>query len=288
MPVTDFGRMKRDLVGRVVLITGANTGIGRATATELAARGAALYLACRSADKTRPVIDEIAAATGAEPRFLQLDLGELTSVQACAEEFLATGQPLHVLVNNAGLAGRRGMSASGFEVAFGVNHIGHFLLTELLLERLRQSAPARVVTVSSVAHYRAGGIDFAAVRRPTVSRTGLPEYAVSKLANVLFTQELARRLDGTGVTTYALHPGAIASDVWRAVPWPVRPLMKLFMKSAADGAKTSLYCAAAPELAGESGRYYQDCAPKEPGEHATPELAAELWHRSADWVAAQA
>lgn len=276
--------MNADLTGRVVLITGANTGIGKAAAAELAAQGATVYLACRSAEKTRPVVAEIAERTGVEPRFLQLDLADLDSVRACAEEFLAAGDPLHVLLNNAGLGGAKGLTGSGFELAFGVNHVGHFLLTDLLLPRLRESAPARVVTVSSDVHRQARGIDFDAVRRRTASRTGLPEYGVSKLANVLFTQELARRLEGSGVTTYALHPGAVASDVWRSVPWPVRPLLKLFMKSVDDGAQTSVYCASAPELAEESGRYYEDCKAVEPSRQATPELAAELWHRSADWV----
>lgn len=205
-------------------------------------------------------------------------------MRACAKEFLATGDPLHILINNAGLAGQRGQTKSGFELAFGTNHLGHFLLTDLLLERLRESAPARVVTVSSMSHYDADGIDFDAVCRPTKSMTGLPEYSVSKLANLLFTEELARRLEGTGVTTYALHPGVIASDVWRGVPWPFRSVMKLFMKSVQDGAKTTLYCATSPEVADESGHYYDKSRRKEPSAVATPELAAVLWKRSVEWV----
>jgi NAD(P)-dependent dehydrogenase (short-subunit alcohol dehydrogenase family) len=205
-------------------------------------------------------------------------------VRACAEQFLARDEPLHVLVNNAGLAGLRGMTQSGFEVTFGTNHVGPFLLTALLLDRLKQSAPARIVNVSSEGHYRAPGIDFEAVREPTKTRTGFPEYCVSKLANVLHAQELSRLLDGAGVTTYSLHPGAVASDVWRRVPWPVRQLIKLRMISTEDGAKTSLYCATAPELAEESGNYYDNCARKQPAETATKELAAELWARSSDWV----
>jgi len=279
--------MSDDLNKNVILITGANTGIGKATVEALAARGAKVYLACRSAEKTQPVIDEIAQRTGnSELHFLPLDLGDLDSVRACAEAFLATGDPLHVLINNAGIAGHRGLTDSGFELTFGTNHVGHFLLTELLLERLKQSAPARIVTVSSVGHYQAKGIDFDAVRQPTKSTTGLPEYFVSKLANVLFTQELARRLEGTGVTTYALHPGAIASDVWRRVPWPIRPVMKLFMKSTDQGAETTLYCVTSDDVAQESGRYYDDSKRKEPSEHATPELAAELWRRSEAWGSA--
>jgi NAD(P)-dependent dehydrogenase (short-subunit alcohol dehydrogenase family) len=272
--------MTLDLEGRTFLVTGANTGIGRATAVDLAARGGRVYLACRSEEKTQPVLDEI----GDRATFLSLDLGDLASVRACAKAFLDTDEPLHVLVNNAGLAGPRGITPSGFELAFGTNHVGHFLLTNLLLERLEASAPARIVNVSSVGHYQAKGIDWDAVRKPTKSVTGLPEYAVSKLANVLFTQELARRLAGTGVTSYALHPGAIASDVWRRVPWPIRPMMKLFMKGPEEGARTSLYCATDPALADQTGRYYDDCKEKEPSEVATPELGRELWERSEAWT----
>jgi retinol dehydrogenase-12 len=275
-----------DLDGRTFLITGANTGIGKETARALAHRGGRVLLACRSAENGRRAIDEIAGATGNEQlELLSLDLGDLVSVRACADGVLARGEPLHVLINNAGVAGGRGMTASGFELAFGTNHIGPFLLTSLLLDRLRESAPARIVNVASGAHFGATGIDFQAVRSPTRSVTGMREYSVSKLANVLHAQELARRLDGTGVTTYSLHPGVIASDIWRRVPRPVRGVMKLRMDSPEQGARTSLYCATAPELAGESGRYYDDCAVTQPGKAVTASLAGELWQRSADWVA---
>jgi NAD(P)-dependent dehydrogenase (short-subunit alcohol dehydrogenase family) len=251
----------------------------------VAARGAQVFLACRSEQRTQPVIEEIAAQTGnGALHFLELDLGDLGSVRACAQSFLATGEPLHVLINNGGLAGARGITDSGFELAFGVNYVGHFLLTSLLLGRIRESAPARIVNVSSEAHYRAKGIDYDAVREPTKSRTGLSEYAVSKLANLLHAQELARRLDGAGVTTYALHPGVVASDVWRRVPWPLRSLMKMRMLSTEDGAKTSLYCATEPALADESGNYYDNAKRRKPGSAATPELGAELWQRSSEWV----
>lgn len=278
-----------DLAGKTFLVTGANTGIGRETARALAARGARVYVAGRSEEKTRAAMEEIAAETGSRVlEFVALDLGDLDSVRACADAFLATGQPLHGLVNNAGLAGQRGATRSGFELHFGTNHVGPFLLTGLLLDRLRESAPARIVTLSSEGHYRAKGIDFDAVRSPTKTRTGFYEYCVSKLANVLHAQELARRLDGSGVTTYALHPGAVASDIWRRVPWPVRPLIKRRMLSPQQGAATSLYCATAPELADESGQYYDNLKRREPSDVATPELATELWNRSVEWVGLQA
>jgi retinol dehydrogenase 12 len=274
------------LDGKTYLVTGANTGIGRETARALAMRGATVVFACRSSEKTKPVIDAIAAESGGGDRlqFVALDLANLDSVRAAADTFLSTGQQLHGLINNAGLAGRRGLTDSGFELAFGTNHVGHFLLTRLLLDRLRESAPARIVNVSSEAHNSATTIDWGAVRQPTQTRAGLREYAVSKLANVLHAQELARRLDGEGVTTYALHPGVIASDVWRQVPWPIRPLIKLRMKSTEEGAQTTLYCATSPDVEHETGRYYDNSQPVQPGRGATPELAAELWERSEAWV----
>jgi NAD(P)-dependent dehydrogenase (short-subunit alcohol dehydrogenase family) len=275
------------MAGRTVLVTGANSGIGRATALALVARGARVHVACRSAERAAPVLEEAAAMDGpGSAAFLQLDLAELASIRRTAAEFLAGGEPLHVLVNNAGVAGQRGQTVDGFELTFGVNHLGHFLLTSLLLDRLRADAPARVVTVSSIGHRQARGIDYEALRKPTRSFTGLPEYGVSKLCNILFTQELARREAATGVTTYTLHPGAIASNIWRRVPWPVEPVMKRFMRSSEDGARTSIWCASAPELAGVSGHYYVDCRERRPSGVATPELAAELWARSEEWTAA--
>jgi retinol dehydrogenase-12 len=275
-----------DLDARTFLVTGANTGIGRATVEVLAGRGATVFVAGRTAARTEPVIRQIATQTDNDKlHFLELELGDLASVRACADAFLATGAPLHVLINNAGMAGKRGLTQSGFELAFGTNHVGPFLLTSLLTDRLRASAPARVVNVASDAHYRAPGIDWEAVRRPTRTRTGFAEYGVSKLANVLHAQELSRRLDGGGVTTYSLHPGVVASDVWRQVPWPIRPLMKRRMISTEDGARTSLYCATSDAAGDETGQYYEDCRVKPTGAAATPELGAELWQRSEAWVA---
>ena len=276
-----------ELSGRTFLITGANTGIGRATAADLANRGGRVYLACRSPQKGRAAAAAIAAATGNEAvTFLPLNLADLASVRTCAEQFLARGEPLHVLINNGGVAGQRGITRDGFELAFGVNHLGHFALTTALLDCLAASAPARVVNVSSDSHYQAKGIDFEAVRQRTASVTGMREYAVSKLGNVLFTQELARRVADRGITAYALHPGVVASDIWRRVPWPVRPLIKRRMITTEEGARTSLYCATAPELAQVSGRFYDDCRERKASAVATDELAGTLWQRSEAWTAA--
>jgi NAD(P)-dependent dehydrogenase (short-subunit alcohol dehydrogenase family) len=276
-----------DLSGKTYVITGANTGIGKITARELARRGAHVIFACRSADKTLPVIEELERETGNQQlEFIALDLSDLASVRRCAEELLARNIPIHGLINNAGLAGSRGTTKDGFELTFGTNHLGHYLFTRLLLDRIKESGPARIVNVASASHYQARKIDWSALREKTKSRTGLPEYAVSKLSNVLFTKELARRLEGTGVTTYALHPGVVATDVWRRVPGPVRWVMKKFMVTPEEGAQTSIRCATAPELASETGRYYdRDGREKRPSRLADDAaLARELWTKSAEWT----
>ena len=270
---------------RTVVVTGANTGIGLATASALAGQGWRVFVACRSERKGAAAVASIKATTGNDAVFLlMLDLADLASVRDCAKSFLEPYEPLHVLINNAGVAGRRGLTKQGFELMFGVNHLGHFLLTQLLLERLVSSAPARVVTVSSDAHYNARGIDWDALRRPARGITGLDEYAVSKLCNVLFSQELARRTEGTGVHSYALHPGVVASDIWRRVPWPVRPLVTRRMLSVDQGAQTSLYCATSDSVAADSGLFYDQCALREASSVATPELGRALWERSEAWA----
>lgn len=271
---------------RTFLITGGNTGIGQSTAVALAAGGGRVYITSRSAPAGEAAVAAIKAAAGSETVWLlPLDLASLASVRSCAASFLERDEPLHVLVNNAGVGGGRpGITADGFELHFGVNHLGHFALTQLLLGRLKASGPgARIVNVSSRAHYDAPGIDFDAVRRPG-SFTGMREYAVSKLCNVLFTRELARRVDLSDVCAYAVHPGVIASDIWRRVPWPARPVIKRRMLTTEQGAKTSVYCATSSAAAGESGLYYDDCQVREPSSVATPELAGLLWKHSAEWT----
>jgi retinol dehydrogenase-12 len=279
--------VERDLEGVFVVVTGANTGIGRATAVALAGRGASLVLACRSEEKARPVLDEIGALRAGSAEVVVLDLSSLESVRAAAARILGLARPIDRLVNNAGMAGRRGLTRDGFELAFGTNHLGHFLLTMLLFPALRRADRARIVNVSSQAHYDVAGIDFDAVRKRTKSITGVHEYGVSKLANVLFTKELARRLGPGGVHSYALHPGVVASDAWRRVPWPIRTLMKRRMLSTEDGAKTSLYCATSERVANDTGLYYDTCAVKTPSVTAQdPALAKRLWERSVEWVGA--
>lgn len=278
--------MKQSIEGKVCVVTGANTGIGKVTARELARGGAIVILACRSKEKTESAMKDIRKdIPEAKLEFLELDLSSLDSVRKAASELLATGRPIHLLINNAGLAGSRGLTQDGFELAFGVNHLGHYLFTRLLLERIVESAPARIVNVSSKSHYDTKHFDLSGVRERTKNVTGLAEYSLSKLANVLFSVELDKRLQGTGVSTYSLHPGVVASDVWRSVPWPVRSLIKLFMITNEEGAQTTLHCALSAEAEGESGLYYEKSRPKKPSRLARdPELPKQLWDASAEWV----
>ncbi len=266
----------RDLEGRTFVITGANTGVGRATAEALAARGARLVLACRSAARASEVMADI-AALGSEASLVELELASLSSVERAARAIAESAPRVDVLINNAGVGGTRGLTEDGFELAFGVNYVGHYLLTRLLLPALRD---ARVVHVTSGSYLRCHGIDFEAARRRTASITGVPEYAVSKLATMLFHHELARR---ALVTTLAADPGDVASDGWRHVPWPIRPILTCRMKPPAKGALTSVHCASAPDLA--SGTSWVDRRPQQPSALSRDEaLARELWDRSAAWV----
>lgn len=286
--------MNVTLQGKNALVTGANAGIGKVTATELARAGAHVILGCRSEERANAAMAEIRAEVpAASLELLQLDLGDLANVRAAAERFLATERPLHLLINNAGLAGVRGVTADGFELHYGVNHLGHYLLTRLLLPSIRAAAsalpegdPARIVHVSSRAHYRAKhGVPFDKLREPTASTTGLPQYSVSKLCNVLFSNALARRFEASGehIRSYSLHPGVVASEIWRNVPGPVRWLMKLMMVTNEEGAQTSLHCATDPGAAAENGLYYDERKPKKASGYALDEALGErLWTVSAE------
>jgi len=272
--------------GKVALITGGNIGIGRITAIELAKKGFKVVIAGRSLERTQPVLDDIKSLRVDEQAiFLPLDLASLASVRECAQLFLQLNLPLHLLINNAGVAGLRGLTKDGFEMTFGGNHVGHFLLTQLLLEKMQSSGLSRIVTVSSRAHKRTTGVDWDALCQPTRSWTGIHEYAVSKLANLLFSAELAKRVQGTSVSTYSLHPGVVDTEIWRALPNWARPLLRLrgFL-TPEEGALTTLHCAMhAPQK--ESGLYYADSKPMQPaalGQNS--ELAAELWRRSEVWI----
>jgi len=278
--------MNRDLEGRLFIVTGANTGVGRASAENIAARGGTLILAGRSLERTQPVIDAIRKLPDApEVSFVALDLGSLASVRRAADEILKRDVHVDVLLNNAGLAGQPGLTEDGFEKTFGTNHIGPFLFTEKLLPLLGRDRASRIVNVASRAHYDAKSLEWDALKKTTRTRTALPEYAVSKLANVLHAKELAVRLEGKRITTYSLHPGVVATDVWRSLPGPIAAFVKLFMLSVEDGAKTQLHCATSDEARNETGLYYDKSAVKKPSRLALdPALATELRARSLAWV----
>jgi retinol dehydrogenase 12 len=277
------------LGGKTFLVTGANSGIGRALVEALAARGGNVVLAARSEERTRPVLDEIRSRYPAvEAQFLLIDVSDLASVRAAANQFLSSGGPLDVLLNNAGVAGTRRVTRDGFDLTYATNHIGPFLLTNLLLPMLQDAGQGRVVNVSSAAQFRVKEIDWSVLDRRTIpKRSAFPEYAVTKLMNVLHAKELARRLAGSRVTTYSLHPGTVASNIWRQLPQPLQWFMKLFMISNEAGARTPLYCATAPELSSSTGRYYDKSREVAPNPLANDEtLARELWTRTEAAIAA--
>ncbi|XP_056268151.1 retinol dehydrogenase 13 [Pseudoliparis swirei] len=285
-------RSKVRLDGKTVLITGANTGIGKETALDMAKRGARVILACRDVTKACIVADEIRQQSGnGNVVVKKLDLASLQSVRDLAKDVEENEERLDILINNAGIMMcPKWKTNDGFEMQFGVNHLGHFLLTNCLLNLLKKSTPSRVVIVSSLAHEK-GSIDFDDIHLD-VQYHRETSYRQSKLANVLFCRELASRLQGTGVTVYSLHPGVIRTELGRhLLPtlalWQrifVTPIIML-IKSPAAGAQTSIYCAVDESQANASGLYYSDCAPKEPAPQALDDAAAKrLWELSASMV----
>jgi NAD(P)-dependent dehydrogenase (short-subunit alcohol dehydrogenase family) len=243
------------------MITGASSGIGRETAIGLARLGAELVLVCRDRGRGEDAVHEIRRRTGSRSAELLLaDLSSQAQIRALAEKFLGRDRPLHVLVNNAGVLNlRRRTTVDGLEATFAVNHLAYFLLTRLLLERLRSSAPARIVNVASDVH-RSGEIRFDDLGLEKGYRAGRA-YSQSKLANVLFTYELAERLQGSAVTANCLHPGVVATgllDDNGLLPALAMRLGRPFMKTPGQGAVTSIHLASAPELEGVSGRYFVD------------------------------
>lgn len=279
--------------GQVVLVTGANTGIGRATAEALAGMGARVFVGGRNAAKVDAAVAAIRQTTGndaVEP--LVGDLASLAAVRRLADALLSRTERLDVLINNAGVfLNQRRDSADGFELTFAVNHLAPFALTTALLPLLKASAPARIVTVSSALHSKPKTLDVAALADPP-KFSGSAAYGRSKLCNVLFTRALARRLEGTGVTANCLHPGVIATEigddgdltgafgfVWR--------LIKTFMPGPADGAKTSVHLASAAEVADTTGEYFDKCRPARSSPLSKDAALAEaLWAESERLVAA--
>ncbi len=270
--------------GKRVVITGGNSGIGIVTATELAAQGAEVILACRDTAKTAAALEVINAGAKVPAINLPVDLANLQSIRDLAANFTNRYDRLDVLINNAGLfPQKQQFTDDGFEMQFGVNHLAPFLLTNLLLGCLKDSAPSRVVTVASMLHKK-GEIDFDAVRGyPKYS--GQKAYNASKLCNVLFAFELARRLEGSGVTSNVLHPGAVATDIVRDMPWIVRKIIGLVFISPEKGARTSIMLASDPTLANTSGQYYDQCELATHARQANDDaLRKKLWDLSSELV----
>ncbi|MCX6225123.1 MAG: SDR family oxidoreductase [Bacteroidia bacterium] len=245
---------------KIILITGANSGIGKATATALAEMGAHVVMMCRDLVKGEKARQEVVRISrNNQVDLMQCDLASLASIRKFAAEFNAKYPRLDVLINNAGIfTDKRMETADGFEYQIGVNHLGHFLLTQLLLDLLKKSSPSRIINVSSGAHF-GGRIDFNDIHLQQ-KYSGWKSYAQSKLANILFTYELAHRLNGTGVSVNCLHPGFVntrfAFDRNSEKPNWMMKLMKPFTIQPAEGAETSVYLAASPEVEGISGKYF--------------------------------
>ena len=276
------------MAGRTVLVTGGTTGIGRATALGLATMGARLAITGRDRGRAEAAAREIRAAGGGQVDVFVADLSSQSQVRRLADEVLQSLPRIDVLVNNVGgYWNTRHVTPDGLERTFALNHLAPFLLTDLLLDRLRHSAPARVVTVASNAQ-ALGRIDFDDLQGER-SYSGARAYNQSKLANVLFTYELARRLAGTGVTANALHPGVVSTSFGAEDPGRVQrlfvPFMRPFMKTPAEGAATSIHVASAPELEQVTGCYFANSSAKRSSERSYDEAtAARLWQVSTDLV----
>jgi NAD(P)-dependent dehydrogenase (short-subunit alcohol dehydrogenase family) len=278
--------------GKTVVVTGGNSGIGLETASALAGMGARVLVTARNADRGRTAVAQIAERTeGAEVQLVVFDLADLSSIRRGAAEILEQAPRLDVLVNNAGLVlTERQVTVDGFEATFATNHLGPFLLTNLLLDRVVSSAPARVVNVASTAHNSARkGIPFDDLQSERHYR-GMRVYGQSKLANILFTLELARRLEGTGVTANSLHPGTVRTgygadgDARGFLSFGLK-IARPFFLSPEKGSRTSVYLASSPEVDGVSGQYFVKCKSRTPRKWARdPEAARRLWQVSEELV----
>jgi len=278
-----------DLSGKTVLVTGATNGIGLEASVGLARMGASLVMVGRSPAKLAAKVQEVRQRSGSSAvESLTCDFSSQAQIRRIANEFRLRQERLHILVNNAGAAfANRTVTEDGIESTFALNHLGYFLLTRLLLDLLVQSAPARVVNVASAAHY-SGTMRFEDLGFERGYRI-MRAYARSKLANVLFTRELARRLEGTGVTVNSLHPGAVATGIWNGAPGWIRPVInlasRLLMLTPAEGAEAILYLATSPDVEGKTGLYFEKNLSKSPSPLALDDaLASRLWDRSSELV----
>jgi NAD(P)-dependent dehydrogenase (short-subunit alcohol dehydrogenase family) len=277
--------------GKTVLVTGANQGIGKATAIALAAKGAHVVLVARNADKGRAALAEVEAAGTGGAELIVADLSSQEQVRRTAAELKSRHARLDVLVNNAGVfVPERHTTVDGLEETFALNHLGYFLLTRELLDVLQAAPEARIVNVSSEAH-RGARMRWDDLQFERTPFRGFKAYGQSKLANVLFTYELARRLEGTAVTVNCLHPGVIASGFGQTYGSAVSVLVKLarpFLLSTEEGARTSVYLASSPEVAGVTGKYFSKCKPvKSNAVSYDVQSQQKLWSLSEQLVKAQ-
>ncbi len=269
--------------GKICLITGADGGIGRATTRGLAQKGATIVMACINLDDAKPVCEEIKRESGNENiEMMQVDLASLNSIRSFVQHFANTFKELHVLINNAGVyCAKREETEDGFEKTIGINYLGPFLLTNLLLPTLKQTQGSRVINVSSKAYFQGKCTlqDFHFKKR----YQGFKAYSASKLAIVLFTLELATRLQGTGVTVNTLHPGHVATDIWNM--WPgtwyqalLFTIIRRFAKSPEEAAQTSIYLASSDEVRGVTGKYFDNKEVKETSPQCRDlKLRNDLW-----------
>jgi NAD(P)-dependent dehydrogenase (short-subunit alcohol dehydrogenase family) len=272
-----------DLRGRTAIVTGATNGIGFEAAAELAAAGADVIAVGRDGARTRAAAAALSERAGRTVSASICDFASQASIRTFAAEVLDRSPRIDILVNNAGgVYAERTLTEDGIEATFAVNHLGYFLFTRLLLDRIVQSAPARIVVVASTGHYR-GTMDFDDLGF-TKGYSIMGAYTRSKLGNVLFTRALARRLEGTGVTVNALHPGGVATNIWTGAPTWTRPVLNLakwFMLTPAQGADRILQLAASPEVEGQSGLYFSDLRAVKPSPLALDDTVAErLWAES--------
>lgn len=276
------------LAGRVCVVTGANSGIGRETSRRLAESGATVVMVCRSKERGERAMAHVKKRTGSSLlELMHADLASFDSVRGFAAAYQENHDSLHVLVNNAGLARlSRSVTVDGHETTLQVNYLSHFLLTNLLLGLLKRSAPSRIINVSSVAH-RGAHINFDDLQMEKGYGV-MKAYGQSKLALILFTYELARRLEGTGVTVNCLHPGTVATNIWGNAMGPAAFLGKatrLFMKSPERGAETTVYLASSPEVRGTTGKYFDQMEEKRSSSASyDTEAARRLWDVSAGLV----
>lgn len=265
---------------KTVLITGGNSGIGKATAQALAARGFRVFIAARDMRKSERALAEIISAVpGAQVMALKLDLADLDQVRAFAADFRQRVPVLDVLLLNAGLfPTHKQLTVQGLEMQFGVNHLGHFLLTNLLLDNVKAAEQGRIVVVSSIMHWL-GRIDFSSFLGEK-RYNPLLAYGQSKLANVLFAQELSRRLEGSGIHVNALHPGGVDTGIARDLPKFLQKIYAMTTVSAEKGAESSIFLASAPEAAVYNGKFIRNCKPMRASPLARQETAKRLWDTS--------